>query len=201
MGGRIEYNFMMIDWADLMRQVGRSVLPPAPLPEGRVLPPDANDGVPAPLSVLVQAERRDSVAANATAQAALNEWVSEGATAKNWNTDLVFYGPGGIGLARGSKEYEEHVLTPFHNAFANRTVITKLSACEGNYCAAFGDFHVKGVAPWLGLPTAGKKLTIRFGMHWRIVNDRVQEGWAIFDMPGLLSQLGLDFWAMASKAK
>jgi predicted ester cyclase len=199
--GRIEYNFMMIDWADLMRQVGRPLLPPAPLPEGRVLPPDANDGVPAPLSVVVQAEGRDHVVANASAQAALHEWVVEGTKAKNWHADLVFFGPGGIGLARGSQEYEEHVLAPFHNAFTNRSVMTKLSACEGNYCAAFGEFHVKGVAPWLGLPTVGKKLAIRFGMHWRIVNGKAKEGWAIFDMPGLFSQLGLDFWKMASKAK
>jgi predicted ester cyclase len=199
--GRIEYNFMMIDWADLMRQVGRPLLSPAPLPEGLVLPPAANDGVPAPLSAVVQAEGRNASKANLTAAAALNEWVSQDAKSKSWHTNLTFYGPGGIGMAQGILAYEEYVLKPFHAAFVNRSVSTRLSACEGNYCAAFGNFTASGVASWLGLPTTGKTVSIRFGMHWRIVDDKVQEGWAIFDIPGLFSQLGLDFWDMASKAK
>merc|ERR1719379_324410 len=71
--GRIDYNFMMIDWADVMRQVGRRMLPPAPLQEGLVLPPAANDGVPAPLSFLVQAQGRDPKVARAVAEAALQQ--------------------------------------------------------------------------------------------------------------------------------
>jgi predicted ester cyclase len=199
--GRIIYNFMMIDWADLMRQVGRPLLAPATLPEGLVLPPAANDGVPAPLSAIVQAEGRDEIVANATAEAALQEWVSEDVQAGSWHEDLIFYGPAGIGLAQGRKEYEEHVLKPFRAAFPNRTMTTRLSACEGNYCAAFGEFHVHGVAPWLGIPTTGKKVSIRFALHWRTVDDKAKEGWAIFDIPGLFAQLGLDFWTMAAQTK
>ena len=45
---------MMIDWADVMRQIGQPVLLPSVLPEGLVLPPSANDGVPAPLSAIVR---------------------------------------------------------------------------------------------------------------------------------------------------
>merc|ERR1712176_219109 len=108
--GRIDYNFMMIDWADVMRQVGRRVLPPAALQEGLVLPPAANDGVPAPLSCLVQTEHRDHVTAGAAAKAALNEWVAQDAKAQSWHSDLTFYGPGGIGVARNAQEYEDHVL-------------------------------------------------------------------------------------------
>merc|ERR1712014_100679 len=96
--GRIDYNFMMIDWADLMRQVGRRVLAPAPLQEGLVLPPHANDGVPAPLSFLVHAEGRDPIAASAAAKDALNEWVGDSVESQSWHKDLTFYGPGGIGL-------------------------------------------------------------------------------------------------------
>jgi predicted ester cyclase len=199
--GRISYNFMMIDWADLMRQVGRPLLAPAMLPEGLVLPPAANDGVPAPLSAIVQAEGRDSNEANATSEAALQEWVRDDLAANSWDDDLTFYGPAGIGFAQGRREYEEYVLKPFHAAFANRTLMTRLSACEGNYCAAFGDIRALGVAPWLGLPTAGKKVSIRFAMHWRTVDGKAKEGWAIFDIPGLFAQLGLDFWNIAASTK
>eukprot|EP00443_Scrippsiella_acuminata_P019123 CAMPEP_0115256624 /NCGR_PEP_ID=MMETSP0270-20121206/46346_1 /TAXON_ID=71861 /ORGANISM="Scrippsiella trochoidea, Strain CCMP3099" /LENGTH=77 /DNA_ID=CAMNT_0002672291 /DNA_START=27 /DNA_END=256 /DNA_ORIENTATION=+ len=34
--GQLYYNFMMIDFADLLRRVGRPVLPKAALPEGLV---------------------------------------------------------------------------------------------------------------------------------------------------------------------
>jgi len=201
--GRISYNFMMIDWADVLRQVGRPLLPKAPLEEGLVLPPAANDGVPAPLSAVVQAEKRDDAAARRVVEAALREdWAGdEQSAARSWHEDMTFYGPGGIGLARGTALYQRHVLAPFRAAFANRTADVTFLTCEGNYCAAFGHIHGRGAAPWLGLPTTGRDVALRFAMHWRVVGDRVQEGWAIFDMPGLFEQVGMDFYAMAAAAK
>lgn len=94
--GRVTYNFMMIDWADTLRQIGRRMLPPAPLPEGIVLPPSANDGVPAPLSVLCQAEKRDPKAARVVVEAALQQdWAAAGrAEVEHWHENLTYYGPG-----------------------------------------------------------------------------------------------------------
>mmetsp|Transcript_25777 Transcript_25777/g.79217 ORF Transcript_25777/g.79217 Transcript_25777/m.79217 type:complete len:199 (+) Transcript_25777:3-599(+) len=191
---------MMIDWADALRQIGRPLLPPAPLEEGVVLPPSADDGVPAPLSVLVSAQGRDAGAARAVVLAALHQdWAGDAnCEAQSWHGDLSFYGPGGIGLARGAGEYRQHVLAPFRAAFGERTVATELMTCEGNYCGALGRLQGHGLEPWLGLPTAGKEVAVRFAMHWRVVGGKVQEGWAIFDMPGLFQQLGLDFYAMAA---
>mmetsp|Transcript_15275 Transcript_15275/g.48122 ORF Transcript_15275/g.48122 Transcript_15275/m.48122 type:complete len:422 (-) Transcript_15275:45-1310(-) len=199
-GGLITYNFMMIDWADALRQIGRPLLPPAPLEEGVVLPPSADDGVPAPLSVLVSAQGRDAGAARAVVLAALHQdWAGDAnCEAQSWHGDLSFYGPGGIGLARGAEQYRRHVLAPFRAAFGERTVAVELLTCEGNYCGALGRLHGHGLEPWLGLPTAGKEVAVRFAMHWRVVGGKVQEGWAIFDMPGLFQQLGLDFYAMAA---
>jgi len=198
--GRISYNFMMIDWADALRQIGRPMLPKAPLEEGLVLPPAANDGVPAPLSAIVQVQGRNATEAREVALAALHEdWAGDGASAaRSWQGDMTFYGPGGIGLAKGVAAYQQHVLAPFRAAFANRTVGVELAACEGNYCAAFGRLHGRGVASWLGQPTAGRDIALRFAMHWRVVGGRVQEGWAIFDVPGLFEQVGKDFYALAA---
>lgn len=198
--GRISYNFMMIDWADVFRQVGRRMLPKAPLEEGIVLPPTANDGVPAPLSVVVQAQGRDPRAARAVAEAALQEdWGRAGSpAAPSWHKTLTYFGPGGIGLARGILDYTEHVLGPFQAAFADRKAIVELSACEGNYCGLFGRLHGHGVKEWLGLPVVGRNVSFRYAMHYRVVGDKVQEGWAIFDFPGLFAELGLDFYALAA---
>eukprot|EP00746_Dinoflagellata_sp_MGD_P121457 gnl/MRDRNA2_/MRDRNA2_56625_c0_seq1.p1 gnl/MRDRNA2_/MRDRNA2_56625_c0~~gnl/MRDRNA2_/MRDRNA2_56625_c0_seq1.p1 ORF type:complete len:458 (-),score=73.09 gnl/MRDRNA2_/MRDRNA2_56625_c0_seq1:405-1778(-) len=197
--GRISYNFMMIDWADALRQIGRRMLPQPALPEGLVLPPTANDGVPAPLSILVQAEERDAKAARAVAEAALvQDWTGTGTSVLNWHEDLTYYGPAGIGCARNLTDYSEHVVGPFRKAFTNRQAIVELSACEGNYCALFGRLSGRGVGKWLGLPTPGRDVSMRFAMHYRIVGNKVQEGWSIFDFPGLFAELGLDFYALAA---
>lgn len=194
--GLIDYNFMMIDFADLFRRVGRPVLPPAALPEGLVNPPAANDGVPAPLSVI--AAGRNSVSAKEAATGAMEEvWLGEALPEKWWHSDLTFYGPGGIGLARGAKEYHEHVIQPYRAAFANRTLDSKMLFCEGNYCGAFGTLHGHHVGTWVGQSASYATVGIRYAMHFRIVDGKIKEGWAIFDFPGFFEQLGLDFWAIA----
>eukprot|EP00931_Biecheleriopsis_adriatica_P005133 TRINITY_DN106682_c0_g1_i1.p1 TRINITY_DN106682_c0_g1~~TRINITY_DN106682_c0_g1_i1.p1 ORF type:complete len:447 (-),score=100.85 TRINITY_DN106682_c0_g1_i1:102-1442(-) len=199
---RIRYNFMMIDWADALRQIGRPVLLPSVLPEGLVLPPSANDGVPAPLSAVVQAQGRDKVTAMKAARAAFHQdWAGDSSAAGAWHEDLTFYGPGGIGLAKGVEAYDNHVLGPFRTSFANRTVEELYSCCEGNYCALLGRVHGKGVQNWLGLPSKGKEVSMRIALHWRVVDAKVQEGWAIIDFPGLFEQLGLNFYDMAAKGE
>jgi len=198
-GGLITYNFMMIDWPDLAHRAGYTALPPAPagLEDGLVLPPSTNDGVPAPFSIL--ARGRDAAAARRVAEGCLlSDWVDVGGDVDRWwHSDLTFYGPRGVGLARGARDYRSHVLEPFRTAFANRTLDTEVSTCEGNYCAAMGRIEGHHVGSWLGLPASHKRVQVRFGMHWRIVGERAQEGWAIFDVPGLYHQLGLDFFASA----
>lgn len=194
---QIYYNFMMIDFVGLFAQVGIHVLPPAPLQEGIVLPPSTNDGVPAPLSVV--AKGRDSETARAVSVRALRQdWEGESVGTEAWHSNLIFYGCGGIGMAKNASEYEAHVLAPFRAAFARRKVDTLIFDCEGNYCGAFGTISGNHVAPWLGLEASGKDVALRFGMHWRVVEGRVQEGWAMFDLPGLFKQIGLDFFARAA---
>lgn len=196
--GLVHWNFMMIDFADLFRRVGRPVLPPAPLPEGLVLSAAANDGVPAPLSVMVAG--RDSTQPRAAAEGALVDGWAGNDDSRWWHKNLTFYGPGGIGLARGSSEYEKHVLGPYRAAFTNRSCEAEMLFCEGNYCAAFGTLRGIHVGTWVGQPASYREVGIRFGMHWRIDGDRIQEGWAIFDFPGFLQQLGRDFFALARES-
>jgi len=199
---RIRYNFMMIDWADVLRQIGRPVLLPSALPDGLVLPPSVNDGVPAPLSAVLQAEGRDAKAAKEVVMKAWrSDWEGDGPAAEHWHEQMTFYGPAGIGLAQGVETYDEQVLAPFRAAFGKRRVEELYSCCEGNYCALLGLVRATGVDSWLGLPSAGKEVSIRIAYHWRVVDSKVQEGWAIIDYPGLFEQLGLNFWEMAAEGK
>lgn len=194
--GLIDYNFMMMDFADLFRRTGRPVLPPASLPEGLVLPPAANDGVPAPFSVMVAG--RDSVTAEAAAAGALADvWAGEELPEKWWHSDMTFYGPGGIGMARGTEQYLQHVIQPFRAAFRDRVWEKNMLFCEGNYCGAYGNLTGVHVGSWVGQAATHTTKFIRFAMHFRIVDGKIKEGWAIFDFPGFFTQLGLDFFKIA----
>jgi len=201
-GGLITYNFMMIDWADVLHRAGISLLPPSELDEGLVLPPSANDGVPAPYSIL--ARSRTSQPARAMVNGALkDQWVGNAQENQWWHDDMLFYGPRGIGFAKGYEAFKQHILTPFHAAFTQRTLDLSILTCEGNYCAAQG--HIIGLhsARWLGVAPRfvdGKALEVklRFGMHFRVVDGKAKEGWAIFDVPGFFQQVGLDFFKSAA---
>jgi len=196
---KAHYNFMMIDFADLLRRVGRPVLPKAPLPEGLVLTAATNDGVPAPLSVIAR-ERNSTTARKAAAGALADGWAGNSEDAKWWHRNLTFYGPGGIGRARSVEEFQRHVLGPFRQAFADRTCDTHMLFCEGNYCAALGTLQGRHVGTWVGQAASNRTVTVRFAMHFRIVDDLIMEGWAIFDFPGMFAQLGKDFFAAARGA-
>jgi len=196
---KVHYNFMMVDFADLLRRIGRPVLPKAPLPEGLVMTAATNDGVPAPLSVV--AEGRNSTAAHhAVAGALADGWAGNSEDAKWWHRDLTFYGPGGIGRAGNAEEFQRHVLGLFRRAFADRTCDTHMLFCEGNYCGAFGTLQGRHVGTWVGQAASNRTVTVRFAMHFRIVDDLIIEGWAIFDFPGMFAQLGKDFFAAARGA-
>lgn len=120
-GSRIAYNWMMLDVADFMRSSGRRVLPhSAALPDdGTFLPPRAMDGVPAPLSAYVgglPASASTKEARRVAHALLVAEWGyhdPNGAdmhSAGLWHEhDMVFYGPSGVGLAKGYEQYRRHV--------------------------------------------------------------------------------------------
>jgi len=193
---KVHYNFMMIDFADLFRRIGRPVLPKAPLPEGLVLTAATNDGVPAPLSVVAKG-RNSTGARMASAGALADGWAGNSGEAKWWHRGMTFYGPGGIGRASNAEEFQQHVLDPFRQAFTNRTCDTHMLFCEGNYCGAFGTLRGRHVGTWVGQVASNRTLSIRFAMHFRVEDDLIKEGWAIFDFPGMFTQLGKDFFAVA----
>ena len=70
-GDHIFYNWMMIDTVDLMLQAGVRALPKSPLREGFVRPPNAMDGIPAPISRISSMD--DAAIAKEIVHQALNQ--------------------------------------------------------------------------------------------------------------------------------
>lgn len=190
-GGRITHNWMMIDMLDLLRQSGHTPLALSPLPQGRDYPPMAMEGIPAPISLFVKA--KDTEASRQIVQAVLSEeWTGTVDAMTYWSESMRWYGPVPFGMARGKAEYRTHFLQPLQKAFTNRKISLDVMTCEGKFCAARGTFTGVHVGTWLGLTATHAKLRLDFGMHWHVEGESIVESWAIFDLPKMFLQIGVD---------
>lgn len=194
-GDRIAYNWMMLDLPDILRQAGRRVLPEAALrDDGWFQPPRAMDGVPAPYSPLTPPEV--GAASRQVAVALLDrEWFEHGldrGEAALWSSDMIFYGPSGIGFAASLQEYQQHVLGVIRHGFSHRSFSLDVLTCEGAYCAAHG--YLRGVHSgcFMGEFGTNRTVQLRVALHWHIVGGVAVEGYAMFDTPALFKELGVD---------
>jgi len=127
--GRITYNFMMMDWADMFRQLGRPVLPPAKLHEGFVLPPAVMNGAPAPISEF--ADHTSAERCRGIVKALLHrDLVEQSLNVSDWHPQAIWYGPVGIGLARGSSEYRDHFIKLLRSSMNGPVLTLKVLTCE-----------------------------------------------------------------------
>jgi len=195
--GRITYNFMMMDWADMLRQLGRPVLPPAKLHEGFVQPPVVMNGVPAPISQF--ADRTAAERCRGIVKGLLHrDLVEQSLNVTDWHPRATWYGPVGIGLARGSSEYRDHFIKLLRSSMKDPVLTLKVLTCEDTICGAHGVLYGNHTGTLFGLQPTGKRLGLTYGMHYRLDGDKVVEGWAIFDLPGLWEQVGLDMFEIAA---
>lgn len=195
-GGRISYNWMMIDMVSLLHQSGHRVLPKPNLSEDLgVRPPRAFDGSPAPASFFVN--EKDTEASRSIVLSCLqHEWGERKGVCAKWADDLTWYGPAGIGVAQNKDQYQREFVQKVYSAFLDMTLRVDVLTCEGNYCGAHGYIHGVHVGEWLGQSATGKHVSIRFGSHWHIRDGAILEGWTMLDLPALFKQLGRDLFSL-----
>jgi len=192
---KICYNWMLLDMVEIMYSAGYQVLPKSELREGWVAPPAAMDGIPAPVSRLV--DPLDGPTAKILIEEALLHDIIYGTEPSHlWTQDMNWYGPFGIGHATSKQEYEDHFLKPFREAFSEREIEINVLTCEGSYCGVNGFIHALHTGPWLGEEATNLPVRIRFGFHYRVdVGHRIiPEGYALIDIPGAFIQLGINLY-------
>jgi len=194
-GDKIFYNWMLLDFVELMYYAGYRVLPEAPLREGWVQAPAAMDGIPAPISRLVN-PMDGPTAKLLVEEALLHDLVYGTEPSHLWTDEMKWYGPFGIGFASSKIEYETYYLKQLREAFSDRQVEINVLSCEGAYCGVNGFIHGVHTGPWLGEEATNMPIKIRFGFHYRVdVRNRViPEGYALFDIPGAFQQLGINLF-------
>lgn len=119
-----------------------------------------------------------------------------------WDTDgMMWYGPAGIGTARGLVHYQRVHQRPFLDAFPDRKGGDhKCRIAEGAYVASTGWPSVRAThsgGGFLSLPPTGRPVGMRVMDFWRCADGLLRENWVFIDLPDLLLQMGVDVLARA----
>ncbi|MEM1237393.1 MAG: ester cyclase [Pseudomonadota bacterium] len=125
-----------------------------------------------------------------------------------WHSKMHWYGPAGIGTARGIEGFRRHHQIPFLAAMPNRGKYREEMVyhffAEGDYVGVTGWPNMRQTlsdAGWLGLPGVGKEVTMKSLDFWRIENGMIRENWVMVDLIDLYQQLGVDVFARMEELK
>ena len=119
---------------------------------------------------------------------------------KYWHPNFSWYGPSGIGTARGIQGFRDWHQIPFLNALPNRvgSIDGNDLLGEGNYVAFTGwpGMHatISGDG-WLGIAPANQAITMRSLDFWRCENGLIRENWVLVDLLHVFDQVGVDVLA------
>lgn len=122
-----------------------------------------------------------------------------------WHPRCAWYGPSGIGTARGIRGFRDLHQIPFLSAMPDRRggVEAGHLFAEGAYVGYTSFAGMRATLShggWLGLPATGRELTIRSLDFWRVEGDLIRENWVLVDMLHVYEQLGIDvFGRMAER--
>ncbi|MFY0595587.1 MAG: ester cyclase [Cognatishimia sp.] len=119
-----------------------------------------------------------------------------------WHPKVSWYGPAGIGTARGMSGFRNWHQIPFLAAMPDRgryeDEITHHFFGDGDFAAVTGwpnMAQTHSADGWLGLPPTGKKITLRSLDFWRVEAGKIRENWVLVDLLDIYNQLGLDVFA------
>lgn len=117
-----------------------------------------------------------------------------------WHPRVNWYGPTGIGTARGISGFRHWHQKPFLRAMPDR----KLDAmgdlmshwiAEGDYVAETGWPNMRLTITgdgWMGIAPSGQEITLRSLDFWRIEGRLIRENWVLVDLLDLYNQIGVN---------
>jgi len=95
--------------------------------------------------------------------------------------------PGAPAGVEGAKA----VLGMFITAFPDLNVVIEDLVAEGDLVMQRWTAPVTHNGPLLGIPPTGKKVTLQGMNLFRIANGKIVERWGVFDVLGMMQQLGV----------
>ena len=118
--------------------------------------------------------------------------------ARDWNDDMIWWGPTGIGATYTIDRYVEQHQRPFRTQLGARTFNGHICRmAEGAYGGFFGwpNLTMECTGPFLGLPPSGQKADMRVVDIYRRDGDKLAENWVFIDILHFLNMQGLDVLA------
>ena len=119
-----------------------------------------------------------------------------------WHPEMNWYGPAGIGTARGIAGFRNWHQIPFLNAMPDRGQhdegLTFHFFGDANYAAVTGWPNMMQTISgdgWMGIAPSGQKVSLCSLDFWRIENGVIRENWVLVDLLDLYRQLGIDVFA------
>lgn len=190
------------DIPELMMQAGAWPMAPSLGREWHVPAPATQDG----LSIGPHNEARSKASWQLVSDmlAGLGNFAEGGVEAmqleKYWHPKFSWYGPSGIGTARGISGFRNWHQIPFLNGMPDRVG----TLGKGNL---FGDGDYVGFTAWpgmhmtldgdgfIGIAPVNKRITMRSLDFWRCENGLIRENWVLVDLLHVYHQIGVDVLA------
>ncbi len=198
--GLIRESTLFVDIMNMMAQVQAEVLPPSTAATMVTPGPRTHDGLL--FEDQCAGEGRKTLA---LFQRMINRLLhvdvhtTETDLSLDWNEDMIWWGPGGIGAPYTQAGYLEQHCVPFEQGlrwgeFFGHT--TELA--EGCYGGFFGwpTFDVQSLGGYIGLaPASSVPATMRVVDLYRREGEKLAENWNFIDHLHFLDQLGVDLIA------
>ncbi|MEM6636688.1 MAG: ester cyclase [Pseudomonadota bacterium] len=167
--------------------LGREMMAPAPAQDGLNV---SGDGTAA---MQVVGSMLDSLSRNREGVAAME-------LDRHWHPRCLWFGPAGIGTARGIQGFRRHHQIPFLAAMPDRGANPghRHHFAEGDFVAFTGwpgmRMTLNGDG-WLGIPPMSAKITMRSLDFWRVEAGKIRENWVLVDLLDVYDQIGVDVFA------
>ncbi len=119
-----------------------------------------------------------------------------------WHPRMNWYGPSGIGTARGIEGFRNWHQIPFLNAMPDRGQHEERTRShffgDANYAAVTGwpnMYQTISGSGWLGIAPNDTPIEMRSLDFWRIENGLIRENWVLIDLLYVYQQIGVDVLA------
>lgn len=120
-----------------------------------------------------------------------------------WHKRMNWYGPAGIGTARGIAGFRTWHQGPFLRGMPDRRLDASADLMshwigEGEYVCETGWPNMRLTLSgdgWMGIAPSGTEITLRSLDFWRLEDGLIRENWVLVDILDAYRQLGIDVLA------
>lgn len=120
-----------------------------------------------------------------------------------WHPRFNWYGPAGIGAARGIAGFRNWHQIPFLRGMPDRgpgrsSDLKTHWIAEGRYVCETGWPNMRMTLSgdgWMGIAPPGKTVELRSLDFWYVEGDRIRENWVLIDLLDMYDQIGVDVLA------